>query len=180
MEIRPEWSIRILLGAEDIGALLDSTNIHWATPSSCNFTISLDEEEDEVIPSIGQDFRVLIDDDDPRTLFHGMLQTVELSFSDAHKNWIWRCTAVDTQIRFNKYLPFGVWTDISATIVLQELVKNFAPGFNTFHVQPDLPTVTVLFNGNQSLAACCQEVMTQIGGYQFLDDLDLHAHLLEV
>lgn len=171
-----ETEVRVFLDAIEIGVGAESISIHWSVPGQCTFSLPADPDS-SITPQIAQDVRIVLNDLSPRVLFHGSLQTIELSHQDGADNWIYKCTAADTTVRLNKYRPFGSWINISATIVVQELMATNAPSFSVMHVASGLPPVTIEATGDQELSALLQEIATQFGGYQHLEDLELHMSL---
>jgi hypothetical protein len=127
-----------------------------------------------VTPIVDQDLRVTVNSDAPVLLFNGTIQSVDMSYEGRPTQLAWPCSAIDDIARLNRKRPFGTWTDVSATTIAQELVAGFAPGFTTTHVQAGLPTVSITFDGTEDLSACLARVAKAIGGYYYVEDLDLH------
>lgn len=65
----------------------------------------------------------------------------------------------------NKRRPFATFVDTSATVVAQFLFDNFGPPGYTADIEPDLPPVTVLFNGTVEYTGCMSQIATLIQGY---------------
>jgi hypothetical protein len=136
-------------------------------PNTCSLTI------DTTAPTVGQDLRVTVNSDAPRLFFNGMLQTVDLSYEGKPTQTAWSCTAIDDMARLNERRPFGTWTNVSVTTIAQYLIATFAPGFTSTHVAAALPAVTITFDGTEAFSACLGRLATAIGGYFFVEDLDL-------
>lgn len=117
----------------------------------------------------------------PVLLFSGTVQTEDW-FYDTSRTldgippaWVYTLQAVDDLARLNALLPWGTWTNVSASIVVADLLAAFAPGFTGTHVQAGLPAVTMRFDRSQDFSACLKAIATAMGGGHFYaEDLDLH------
>jgi hypothetical protein len=142
-------------------------------PNTCTLTV------DGTAPAVGQDLRITINANTPRLLFHGTLYSVELSYEGRARSSVWRCAANDDNARANQKRPFGTWAAVSASTIAAELISTFAPGLTANHVQQNLPAVSVTFDGADPLSNCLKRLATLVGGYFYIDDLDLHFYTTE-
>lgn len=141
------------------------------TPSTASFTAR------GTSPTVAQSVRVTINSDTPRLLFNGAIQKVTTSYGagkPATANYLYPCSATDDLERLKRRRPFGTWTNISATTIVQELVASFAPGFTTTHVQASLPLVSMNLDGSEGFDGALKQLANLIGGYYYIDDLDIH------
>jgi hypothetical protein len=133
-------------------------------PNTCSLTIDGSET-----PVDGQSLRVSINLDAPRLLFNGALQTLGQSYQLKKNQLVWPASAIDDTPRANRRRPFGAWTTVSATTVVQYLMAVFAPGF-TLHVQLGLPTVSIILDGSEGMNGALKQITDLIGGWFFWDD----------
>lgn len=134
---------------------------------------------DGTAPVDGQDVRITINSDAPRLLFNGTLQTTDLTYEGRATQTAFPCAAIDDIARLNQRRPFGTWTNVSVTTIAQYIIATFAPGFTSTHVAASLPTVSITFDGTEEFSACLGRLATAIGGYFYVEDLDLHLFQTE-
>jgi hypothetical protein len=142
-------------------------------PNTCRFDLA------GTPPTSGQAVRVTINSDAPRLLFSGTIQTNDQTYEGKPTQLVYPCFATDDTARLNNKRPFGIWSNISATTVAQELVAEFAPGFTATHVQAGLPAITVAFDGTEGFSGALRQIVKLIGGYFYVEDLDLHLFTTE-
>jgi hypothetical protein len=141
-------------------------------PNTCDLTIDA-----RTPPSASQKLQVWINSDTPRVLFNGTLQQPSLSYDGwegSTPHTYYPCSAIDDTLKANRRLPFGTWTNISASTVARYLVQNFAPGFTANHVEDDLPPVSVNFDGSEGMNGCLKQLAKLVGGYFYWNQGDLH------
>jgi len=144
------------------------------TPSTCSFVA------DTTAPSVAQSLRITINSDTPRLLFNGAIQTVDTSYvTDKNSNRVYPCTAIDDLEKLKRRRPFGTFTSISATTVVQQLAASFAPGFTTTNVQASLPTVSIKLDGSEGWDGALKQIAGLIGGYYYIEDGDIHLFTAE-
>jgi hypothetical protein len=143
-------------------------------PNTCSLTV------DGSAPTVGQSLRVSINSDAPRLLFNGTLQTVDLSYEGQPANWAWACSAIDDLARLNRRIPFGTFSSTSATTIAQSLIASFASGFTATHVEAGLPAISINLDGTEGFSGALQQIVSLIGGYFYVEDLDLHLFLTEM
>lgn len=170
--------VLITLGGVDIRSRVrdGSLTIHDAlndAPNTASLTI------EGTAPAAGQTLRVSVDSAAPVLLFNGTLQTVALGYEGFPIQLVYRCTAIDDLARLNRRLPFGTWTNASATTIAQSLIADFAPGFSDTGVEAGLPLVSVNFDGSEGFSGCLRQLAKLIGGYFYVEDLDLHLFQTE-
>lgn len=143
-------------------------------PNTCTFTV------DGIAPTVGQQVRVTLNSNTPRHLFNGAIQTVDLSYEGRPANWAWSCQATDDLAQLDRRRPFGTWTNISATTIAQQLIATFAPGFTANHVEAALPAISINLDGTEGFSGALRQITQLIGGYFYVEDLDLHLFLTEM
>lgn len=147
-------------------------NYTLGQPGSATFCIDGQSNK----PQVGE--KILLEDalDSNRILFAGTITNVQQDYEEQGQQLVWTCTAIDFTFLLNKYRPFGRFTLISASEVVQTLVAQYAPLFTTAHVQSNLAPVSMYFDGTQDLATCLTQIAQQIGGgHWYVDDtMDVH------
>lgn len=117
-------------------------------------------------------------------LLGGVVQSFDLhQDGDAKQSWVWDARVIDYMWMLNARRPFGCWTEISATTVINELMSEFAPaGYTVNGVVAGLAAVTVSFDGSLTFSECLAEIAAQLGGAHFFvdEDQDLHFFFEEV
>lgn len=140
------------------------------TPNTCAFTI-----EGTPAPSVAQSLRITINANAPLLLFAGAVQTAETSYEASRPTRVvYKCTGIDDTARADRRLPFGAWTNISATAIAQQIIAGFAPGFSSAFVQPGLPAVSVNLDGSEGMTGAFKQLAKLIGGYFYVEDLAIH------
>jgi len=170
-DIREAWGI-FRLDDQPVKVRYQSVTIHEVindTPDTCALTIDA-----ATPPRAGQRLTIRLNANKPRTLFAGPLQTVGLSFELQPHQTVYPCQAIDDTPRANRKLPYGQWTNTSATTVAQWLLTNWAPGYSGAGIQPNLPPVSVNFDASEGMDGCLRQLAKLIGGYFYWDDLVLH------
>ena len=130
-------------------------------------------------PDPGMQVRITINANAPRLLFNGTLETTVLQFEGKPTQIVYGCTAIDDTTRADHRRPFGLYQNVSATTVAQDLVFRFAPGLTAAHVQADLAPVTVAFDGTEGFNGALRAICKIIGGYFYWEDGALHLFLEE-
>lgn len=172
-------SVRVTIAGVDESARVraGSVQVHDVlndAPNTCSLVL------EGTAPSEQQPIRVTLQDGSPeRLLLAGTLQTVDVSYQGDPPQPVYVCTAIDDTPRAQRRLPFGAWTSVSATTVVEELVAAFAPDFTTTHVEADLPPITIFLDGSEGLAGALTQVTKLVGGYYYWDDGDLHLFTTE-
>jgi hypothetical protein len=119
---------------------------------------------DTIAPTGGESIQIglgTLDDDD--LIFGGEVQAVDESYvGTPDLSAFYDVSLIDHTFRINKRRPFGTWTNVSATTIAQYLVATFAPSFTSTHVQPNLPAVSVNFDGSQDFMACMKALADAI------------------
>ena len=132
-------------------------------PNTCSLVL------EGAAPAIGQRLRVTVNEGS-RVLFAGVIQTVDQSFEGLPQHVAWRVTAIDDTAAANARRPFGTWVDTSATTIAQTLTAQFAPAFSSAGIAPDLPAVSITFDGTDTLIAALARLANAIGGYTKIED----------
>jgi hypothetical protein len=112
-------------------------------------------------------------------LFAGSITSVQQTYAAAVTNTQWNIGAINHNFLLRRRRPIASYTNEPADLVILDLMAHNSSGFTTDYVEPNLPPVTIAFNGSQDLAACIATVMGMIGGASFLDDRALHAFITD-
>ena len=138
-------------------------------PTAATFTVDTFAD----VPQGKQEVLIYINDD-TLLLFAGIIQTVTEEFEEQHDALKWTCAAIDYLDRLNKRYPFGHWDATSVSTIVAALFAAYAPTFTLTGLQPDLPAVTVTYDGTVPLGGVLTNLVTQMGGGGwFLDGTDL-------
>ena len=142
------------------------------TPNTAGLTIDA-----ATPPKINQRLTIKINANAPRLLFAGPLQTVCLTYEgrgpDNHV--VYPCQAIDDTPLANRKLPYGAWTNVSATTIAQYLVATFCGAdFSAAAVQAGLPAVSVNFDASEGMDGCLRQLAKLIGGYFYWENRVLH------
>lgn len=79
---------------------------------------------------------------------------------------------IDRTYVLNKRRPFGTWVNTSATVIAQYIVSVFAPNFTFVNVQPNLPAISITFDGQDDFMSCVRRIANAITGYCYVDYAD--------
>src|SRR5678810_214404 len=93
----------------------------------------------------------IVDPVSDKTLFDGSVSRYTASYEEQLINEVHDVTGIDGSWFFNKYRPFGKFTNVSLSTVVVSLVGSYAPDFTTEHVQTGLPAITITFTGEETL-----------------------------
>jgi hypothetical protein len=170
-------TITITLDGNPVRVRVGSVSIHDIlndAPDTCSLTI-----DGATAPTIDQVLQISINLDAPTLLFSGVLQSVGASYEGRPGQRFHPCTAIDETPRANRYVPFGSWTNVSATTIAQYLIATFAPGFTTVNVQQNLPPISVNFDGTEGMNGALTQIAKLIGGYFYYEQFDLHLFTAE-
>lgn len=153
----------------------NSLSIHKAAsdePGQCSIVLT-------AAPSVDQTLKITLNDGTNYILFSGIIQTVDKTYEGRTTQLVYPCTAIDTTSRANRRLPFGTWTDVSASTVVAAIVSSFCPGCTATHVEASLPVVTVVLDGSEGVNGALRQIATLVGGYFYWDDFDLHFFITD-
>lgn len=142
-------------------------------PNSCSFTV----DGQSNVPVVGEKIEIRDTHDGNRLLFAGNVQSVEQVYEDRTDQIAWRVNAADFTWMLNKYRPFASYKNMSASLIVKDLVARFAPrGFTSTHVQTKLARVSILFDGSEDFSTCLNQLAEAIGGGHWYCDYaqDLH------
>jgi hypothetical protein len=133
-----------------------------------------------VAPVAGNDLRLglgsLLGD---RLIFAGVVQSVEETFTLTTDHPAWNIRAVDYGVLFNRRQVWCSYTNVSATLVAQQLVATYSSGFTQTHIKAGLPAITLNLDSG-TLSAALTEVANLIGGYWYVDYVkDVHLFISE-
>jgi hypothetical protein len=142
-------------------------------PDACAFTVN-----EAPWPEVGMEVNVTLNSNTPRHLFNGAVQSVETTFEGEPKQQVCHAHAADDLAALDR-VPFGTWTNISASTVAAELLASFAPGFTGTHIEAGLPTVSIILDGSEGWGGALRQIAGLIGGAFYVEDRDLHLFLTE-
>lgn len=161
---------------ESPSALNINDNLNSA-PNTCSFATEL-----ALAPVIGQPFTI-IDPEGFGTLFGGNVQSYDMDFendvagADAVNHLIYTINGIDPTWLLNSKLPYGSFSNISATSVVKSLVARFAPLFTTVNVQASLPPITMTINRTQNFATVLSAIAQLVGCVWKVDyNYDVHFY----
>ena len=114
-------------------------------------------------------------------LFGGEIQNLEATYqADARNLGLreWPVDLIDHSFALNKRRPFVSFVNESATTAAQHLVATYAPASRPRTCRPGLPTLTINFDGSQTLLECLNAIAQAIGGRTKVDySRDVHLFL---
>jgi hypothetical protein len=139
-------------------------------PNTCNLTIEGDG------PAVGQLIRITLNQNHPRVLFAGSIQTIDQSYESTPNHIAWDVTAIDDTFRANDRRPFGNFVDVSATDVAQAITPS---GFSTAGIEAGLPNVSIVFDGSDTVIAALARLANAIGGYCKVEDGTIYLFLTD-
>ena len=174
--------VRILLDGLDLTApgapirvLFKSLSIKdlvFDAPNTCTLTLY------GAAPRVGQRLEIWISVDPAVLLFAGELQTVNRTYAGRPTTVLHPCTAIDDTARANRKRPLGLFTNTSATAIAEWLITTYAPGYSTAGVEPNLPPVSINFDGSEAgMKGCLTAIAKLIGGYWFFENRTLFLFL---
>jgi hypothetical protein len=137
-------------------------------------------DDPTVVPVAGNDLRLglgsLLAD---RLIFAGVVQSVEQTFTLTTAHPAWNVRAVDYGVLFNRRQVWCSYTNVSATVVAQQLVATFSSGFTGTHIAAGLAAITLNIESD-TLSAAFTEIANLIGGYWYVDYVkDVHLFVSE-
>lgn len=143
-----------------------------SAPNTCTFKI----DGKSNTPQIGEEIQIVDSFDGNRLLFAGNIQTTVLSYEGEKTNLAWEATATDFVGLLNRRRPFGLYINMKANLIVNDLMAKYAPGFTTNHVQTNLAPISIAFDGTQDFSACLSAIAVAIGGGHWKIDYfqDLH------
>jgi hypothetical protein len=114
-----------------------------------------------------------------RLIFAGVVQSVEQTFTLTPDHPAWNVRAVDYGVLFNRRQVWCSYTNVSATLVAQQLVATYSSGFTVTHIAAGLPPITLNIDSG-TLSAALTEIANLIGGYWYVDYVkDVHLFISE-
>jgi len=171
--------IRIILGGIDVtqpGApmrvIYKSLSIRDAlfdAPNTCALTLI------GAAPNVGAPIEVWVNSNAPQLLFNGELQTVDRTYKGQPSTVLHPVTAIDDTARANRLRPLRPFVNESATNIAHELIARWAPGFSSAGVEPNLPIVTITFDGSEAgMKGCLTALAKLIGAYWYFENKTLY------
>jgi hypothetical protein len=130
-------------------------------------------------PAIGESVLIGLGSFTPgNLLFAGNVQVFQQTYQSRQGIQLWPADLIDYVWFLNRMRPFASFINVSATVIAQQLMTSYAPGFTAGHVQPNLPAISINFDGSQTLMSCLNDVATAIDGSCKIDySRDLHLYL---
>jgi hypothetical protein len=143
-------------------------------PNTCQFTLEGEP------PAVGQAVRITIGPAPSRLLFAGAIQSVDQSYDLRPPVRSWAVTAIDDTGAANARRPFGSWQETAANVIATFNTTTFAPGFSTAGIAPNLPLVTITYDGAETFIAALARLATAIGGYCRIEDHTVYLFLTDL
>lgn len=143
------------------------------SPTQSTFT-------DEVEPDLGQNVQLDMQDGQG-IMLGGVVQSYVTRYQGQpfDDNLVFDTTVADYLWLLNKRRPFGCFTNVSASVVAQSLLDNFAPAdFSGAGIVAGLPNITVSFDGSIDFSGCMSIICSRIAGH-FRVDRDKVLHLFQ-
>ena len=128
------------------------------------------------VPPAGAE-RTTFKDDAGNTLFGGQVTGISLSHEDSKTNRKWNVSASGWEWAFNRKRPFGLWNNVSASDVAEDIIGAFCPGFSTSFIQSRLPRISLVLDGTLDAITVFEKIGEKIGGGKFYIDPDKRCHL---
>ena len=126
-------------------------------------------------PHVGQPIEVWINSDAPVLLFSGEIQTVDRTYKGQPTTGIYPVTAIDDTARANRRRPLRPYVNVSASTIAHELIAGYAPGLSSAGVEPNLPAVSITFDGSEGgMKGCLTALAKLIGGYWYFEHKTLY------
>jgi len=171
--------IRIILGGVDITKPGAATRVIYKSltiqdrvydePNTCAMVLY------GAAPTVGAPLEVWINSNAPVLLFNGELQTVEKTYKGRPTTVLHPVTAIDDTARANRRRPLAPYVNTSATVICQQLMALYAPGFSAAGVEAGLPPVTITFDGSEGgMKGCLTALAKLIGGYWYFENKTLY------
>lgn len=132
------------------------------SPSSTTFT---DEEDSPLGANVQLDML-----DGFGVVAGGTVQSKRMRYEGRTDALAFDLGVADYLFLLNKRRPFASFVDTSATIVAQYIFDNFAPFGFTADIEPNLPPITVLFDGSLDYSGCMSQICSLIQGYFKVDN----------
>ena len=82
--------------------------------------------------------------------------------------------AIDDTARADWLRPFGAWENVTATVVAQQIISWYAPGF-TYRLSRRGSARDDLLDGTERINGALRLLAKLIGGYYYFEDYDLHC-----
>jgi len=115
-------------------------------------------------------------------IFEGPALTVAETYEGRPDQLKRSLTVGDDAWIMNARRPLGTWTGVSATVVIRETFRDYAPSdFDLTNVADDLPTVSIDFDGSQTFADCLDATAKAAASpfSWYLDGKAVHAFVEE-
>lgn len=120
-----------------------------------------------------------IEIDDPVTgfkMFRGTVSQYTDEFEEQVTQAKHEITGIGPSWIFNKKRPFGSFTNVSLTTVINSLVTAYAPDFTLNHLQTGLPTITIVFTGEELLMDAITRAVQAAGNCRWYLDYNYDVH----
>lgn len=146
------------------------------TPNTCTFVV----DGTSNVPVVGEKIEIIDIFDSDRLLFAGNVQTVKQVYEGLITQLAYQVTCIDFTGLLNRRRPFTVYTNMSATLIVKDLIERYAPGFTDAHVQSNLAKVSITLDGTKDLATCFSDIAGLIGGGHWYVDYTQDVHFFHV
>lgn len=149
------------------------TIYHQANGASSRLEATVMDEE-----PIGGTHIIATDPASLTPLFSGViLETKQLyrkAIGDPARALAWQITAADKRWLLNRRRPFGSYSDVSASTIVDDLMDTYTSGFTWENLEAALPAVSISFDGTATMSDALTAIAQRLGaGYVWsVDDLD--------
>ena len=107
--------------------------------------------------------------------FKGAIELSTQLYTGSTANRHWTARAIDSSVRFNRHLVWGVYIGWTADAIGRDLLK-FAPEFTGAGIADNLDIIPILVFNGESMDSAFNQIATAIGGYCYrtlFDDVHL-------
>jgi hypothetical protein len=131
-------------------------------------------------PSVGSEVKLGLGDlTSLNLIFGGTIQIINQAYDGLLRNPMWDISCMDYTFLLNRRKVWEMYKDLSATSIVLSLMAEYTSGFTVFNVQPNLPVISVTFNG-EDISNALNEVASLVGGYWYVDyTRNLHFFVTE-
>jgi hypothetical protein len=123
---------------------------------------------------------VITDPVTARTMFKGSVSSFTDEYEEDPLNDVHAITGIDASWTFNKYRPFGKYTNQSLSNIVIDLVGRYATDFTTIHVQTGLPSISITFTGEETLDQAITRAVQVAGDCRWYKDYNQDVHVFHV
>lgn len=154
---------------------VDVTDALDELPNTCNFTTI---PRPSVIPLVGQEIKIGLGTIN-NLAFAGHIVTSKQIYNGGRENIIYEYSCVDYTRLLNRRKITKRYVNISASVIVIDIITNYTSGFTTTNVVLGLPLISVDFDLEDPTKALT-EVAKLVGAYWYMAyDRDTHFFITE-